>query len=89
MDALFKALNNKTRRQILELLQQGEMPAGKIAEHFHMSWPSISHHLDLLKQARLVHASKHGQFVYYTLNPVVLDDLIKWLTSFKSKKRIK
>jgi len=89
VNLLFKALNDKTRREILELLQQGEMPAGTIAEHFHMSWPSISHHLDLLKQADLVHTVKNGQFVYYSLNTTVMEDLIKWLMSFKSKKRLK
>ena len=89
MNALFKALNDKTRREILELLQQGEMAAGEIAEHFHMSWPSISHHLDLLKQAELVHTTKNGQYVYYSLNTTVMDELIKWLMRFKSKKRAK
>ena len=87
MDALFKALNDKTRREILELLQQGEMPAGKIAEHFHMSWPSISHHLDLLKQAKLVIAEKEGQFINYSLNTTVVDEIMKWLLQIKSKKK--
>ncbi len=89
MNRLFKALNDKTRREILELLQQRDMPAGEIAEHFHMSWPSISHHLDLLKQADMVHTTKEGQYVYYALNTTVMDDLIKWLMGFKTKKRSK
>lgn len=89
MDSLFKALNDQTRRAILELLRQRDMPAGEIADHFHMSWPSISHHLDLLKQAGLVHTTKEGQYIYYSLNTTVMDDLIKWLMGFKPKKRTK
>jgi DNA-binding transcriptional ArsR family regulator len=86
VNSLFKALNDKTRRDILELLQQRDMAAGEIAEHFHISWPSISHHLDLLKQADLVRTTKDGQYVYYSLNSTVMDDLVKWLLGFKSKK---
>lgn len=89
MNALFKALNDPTRREILELLQQRDMPAGEISEHFHISAPSISHHLDLLKQAGLVRSSKEGQYVYYSLNSTVFDELVQWLLTFKTKKRSK
>ena len=60
MNSIFKALNDPTRREILQLLQERDMTAGEIAEQFSMSWPSISHHLDLLKQASLVKAEKDG-----------------------------
>ncbi len=65
MNNLFKALNDSTRRKILELLQKKDMTAGDIADEFNISKPSISHHLDLLKQAGLVEAEKNGQFIYY------------------------
>jgi DNA-binding transcriptional ArsR family regulator len=87
MNSVFKALNDPTRRSILELLQKGDMTAGDIAEKFHISFPSISHHLDLLKQAKLVSAEKQGQFVYYSLNTTVVDEIMKWLLQFKSKKK--
>ena len=87
MNALFKALNDQTRREILEILQQKDLSAGEIAEKFHMSWPSISHHLDLLKQAKLVSSRKEGQYVYYSLNTTVMDEIMKWLMQFKSKKK--
>jgi len=45
--------------------------------------PSISHHLDLLRQAGLVDATKQGQFINYPLNTTVLDDLLAWLMSFQ------
>ena len=87
MNTLFKALNDPTRREILELLKQKDMTAGDIADKFNISKPSISHHLDLLKQAELVDAVKEGQFIYYSLNTTVFDELIKWFIQFKPKKK--
>lgn len=87
MNIVFKALNDPTRRQILEMLQDRDMTAGEIVERFQISGPSISHHLDLLKQAKLVTAEKDGQYVYYSLNTTVVDEIMKWLLQFKSKKR--
>ena len=87
MNNIFKALNDSTRREILELLKEKEMTAGEIAEQFNMSWPSISHHLDLLKQAKLVEAEKEGQYIYYSLNTTALDEILKWVMQFKTKKK--
>ncbi len=87
MNIVFKALNDPTRREILEMLQEKDLTAGEIAEKFSMSWPSVSHHLDLLKQAKLVTAEKDGQYVYYSLNTTVVDELLKWFMQFKSKKK--
>ena len=86
MNIVFKALNDSTRRAILELLQKEDMTAGDIADKFEMSFPSISHHLDLLKQAQLVTTKKEGQYVYYSLNTTVMDEIVKWLMQFKTKK---
>ncbi|OQY91928.1 MAG: transcriptional regulator [Sphingobacteriales bacterium UTBCD1] len=87
MNTVFKALNDPTRRKILELLKEKDMTAGEIAERFQISWPSISHHLDLLKQANLVMTEKEGQYIFYSLNTTVVDEIMKWLMQFKSKKR--
>lgn len=87
MNSVFKALNDPTRREILELLQERDMTAGEIAEKFKISWPSISHHLDLLKQAKLVSSEKEGQYVFYTLNTTVMDEIVKWMMQLKSKKK--
>lgn len=78
MNSVFKALNDKTRRDILELLRKNDLTAGEIARHFDFSKPTISHHLDLLKQAGLVISVKKGQFVFYSLNTTVIEDLVKW-----------
>lgn len=85
MNALFKALNDPTRRRILELLHNGDLTAGEISDRFDMSKPSISHHLDLLSQAGLITGVREGQFIRYTLNTTVMDDLLTWLLAFKQK----
>lgn len=84
MKAIFKALNDNTRREILELLKTKDMTAGEIADHFNISKPSISHHLDILKQAALVSSEKQGQFVLYSLNTTVVDDILQWLITLKN-----
>ncbi len=83
MNSLFKALNDETRRQILALLKERDMNAGEIAEKFKISKPSISHHLDLLKRADLVTSKKKGQFIEYSLNTSILEDLINWILTLK------
>lgn len=81
MNNLFKALNDATRRGILELLREEDLTAGEIADHFDISKPSISHHLDILKRADLVSAVKRGQYIYYSINTSVLEDIIQWIFS--------
>ncbi len=86
MNILFKALNDATRREILEILKERDLTAGEIADHFNISKPSISHHLDLLKQAGLLVAVKEGQFISYSLNTTVMDEMLKWMLQFKKIK---
>lgn len=83
MNAVFKALNDVTRREILELLKDKEMQAGEIAAYFAISKPSISHHLDILKQADLIASEKKGQFVIYSINTTILEDVLQWILTFK------
>jgi len=87
MNQLIKALNDPTRRRILELLGKNDMSAGDIADQFDMSKPSISHHLDLLKQAGLVESIKKGQFIYYSINTTVFDELVKWMLKLRQTKK--
>jgi DNA-binding transcriptional ArsR family regulator len=89
MDKIFKALNDETRREIIEMLKKGDLTAGGIADKFNMTKPSISHHLDILKQAGLLEAVKQGQFIYYSLNTTVVDDLVKWVLTLKNKTKKK
>ncbi len=79
MNLMLKAIADPTRRRILKILRQDDMTAGEIAEHFDISKPSISHHLSVLKQAGLVQNERKGQFIYYSLNTTVFQELISWL----------
>lgn len=79
MQAIFKALNDDTRRAILEKLKEGDMTAGDVAECFSISKPSISHHLEILKRADLVTRVKKGQFVHYSINTTILEDVMNWI----------
>jgi DNA-binding transcriptional ArsR family regulator len=64
------------------------LTAGEIADRFEISKPSISHHLDLLRQADLVSSVKEGQYIYYSLNTTVMDEMLKWFVQFtKTKKK--
>ena len=71
------------------MLKKKDLTAGEIADRFDMTKPSISHHLDILKQADLVTSVKEGQFIYYSLNMTVLDDLLEWMLKLKTKKNKK
>jgi DNA-binding transcriptional ArsR family regulator len=52
-----------------------------------MSKPSISHHLDLLKQAKVIIGEKEGQFINYSLNTTVFDELVKWIFDMSKKSK--
>lgn len=76
INEVFKALADPTRRRILQLLQDGEMTAGELAEHFDMAKPSVSHHFNVLKQADLITSRRDGQQIYYGLNTTVVEDVL-------------
>jgi ArsR family transcriptional regulator len=86
VNTVFKALADPTRRQILDLLRERDLTAGEIADHFSISKPSISNHLNILKSADLVLAEKKGQFIVYSLNTTVFQDVIKWLMDVSGKE---
>lgn len=79
LNQIFKALSDNTRRKILRLLQMQDMSAGDIALHFDISKPSISHHLNVLKQADLVQDVRQGQNIYYSINSTVFQEVLGWL----------
>lgn len=83
MNDIFKALNDATRREILELLKEKDLSAGEIADEFNISKPSISHHLDILKRADLITSEKNGQFIIYSINTTIMEDVLQWILTFK------
>ena len=82
MEITFKAINDPTRREILVFLIGGAQSAGEIAKQFSMSKPSISHHLDLLKQGNLILAEKKGQYIIYSLNKSGFELIHGWFQGF-------
>lgn len=86
MNDVFKALNDPARREILKLLQIKDMTAGDIASKFEMTAPSISHHLDKLKRAGLVTTVKQGQFIRYSINTTIIEDLLQYILTLKKMK---
>jgi ArsR family transcriptional regulator, arsenate/arsenite/antimonite-responsive transcriptional repressor len=75
-NAVFKALSDPTRREILRLLSGGERTAGELASSFDMTKPSMSHHFAVLKAADLIRSRREGQQICYSLNTTVLEDVL-------------
>lgn len=79
MNAVFRALADPTRREILRNLRRGPRTSGEIAQHFSTSWATVSRHLGILREAGLILAERNGQNVVYELNMTVFHDLIEHL----------
>lgn len=80
-----KALSDPTRRAILNLLKEGSMTAGEITENFEMTGATISHHLSLLKKADLIKENRQKNFIYYSLNASVLEEVLLWLNTLRGE----
>ena len=87
MNAVFRALADPTRRDILRLLRRGTMSSGEIAQHFPTSWATISRHLGILRDAELILAERDGQFVRYELNTTVFQDAVEHLLDAGKNRR--
>jgi ArsR family transcriptional regulator, arsenate/arsenite/antimonite-responsive transcriptional repressor len=77
IDETMRALADPTRREILRSLREGDLSAGDIAARFDMTAPSISHHLNVLKEAGLVQAIRDGRHIIYSLNSTVFQDFMQ------------
>lgn len=78
-----KALSDPIRREILNLLKKGRMPAGEITAHFSVSAHAISRHLSVLKEADLIRDTREGKFIFYEINTSVLEETMLWLADLK------
>lgn len=82
----FKALSDPARRDILEMLKNKPLSAGKIAKQFDMTQATVSYHLKVLKKADLIRENRKKNFIYYELNLTVLEELMMWLSDLKNKE---
>lgn len=78
-----KALSDPVRREILNLLKSGRMTAGDIAGRFDMTGATVSYHLSQLKKAGLIFESREKNYIYYSLNASVLEEVLLWIQRLK------
>lgn len=83
-----KAMSDKTRREILNLLKGGAMTAGDIAAHFSMTQATVSHHLSVLKEAGLIDDLRSGKYIYYELNTTIIEEIMHWLIHLKGGDQV-
>ena len=86
LQSTIKALSDPIRREILEMLKAGRMPAGEIAERFSVSGAAVSKHLSVLREADLIRDTREGKFIYYELNTSVLEEVMLWMSGLKGEK---
>lgn len=77
IDQTMKALGDPTRREILRALREGDLTAGEISSRFPITAASISHHLNVLKDAGLVQAQRDGRTIVYSLESTVFQEFVR------------
>jgi DNA-binding transcriptional ArsR family regulator len=80
---VFQAIADPTRRKLLRLLADKEMPVTVISRHFPMSRTAVSKHLRILSEAGLVREQKVGREKRYRLQPEPLLELKQWLSFYE------
>jgi ArsR family transcriptional regulator len=85
MATVFKALSHPVRLQILDILSRhsGQVCVCEIERHFSLTQPTISHHLKILRDAKLITSEQRGLWVYHRIEPAVIDDLAPFLDQLK------
>lgn len=78
----FKALSDPVRREILTMLKKGRKSAGEISSNFNMTGATVSYHLSQLKKADLVYEQREKNFIYYSLNISVFEEVMMWISQF-------
>jgi DNA-binding transcriptional ArsR family regulator len=81
MNTLFKALSHPVRRRIIEMLRKGPMASGDIAAAFDMTWPTVTGHLNALKEAGLVSPERDGTTIRYRLDISAVEEALAFLLS--------
>jgi DNA-binding transcriptional ArsR family regulator len=79
----FRAIADPTRRAILDLLAEGERPAGELCEYFDVSQPALSQHLKVLRDAGLVTPRRDGRRQIYRVEPEPLRAVHDWVSHYE------
>ncbi len=82
VEQVLRAIAEPSRRKILRLVQDNELPAGEIASHFEITRPAISQHLRILKDAGLVTERREGTKRLYRARPEGLEEIRDFLNDF-------
>lgn len=85
MATVFKALSHPVRLQILDILSRhsGQVCVCEIERHFSLTQPTISHHLKILRDTKLITSEQRGLWVYHRIEPAAIDDLVPFLEQLK------
>lgn len=82
-DAVFRALADPTRREMLALLRERELTVQELAGPFAMSQPAVSQHLAVLRESGLVSARREGRNRLYRIEPEALKPVDDWLEHYR------
>lgn len=80
---VFQAIADPTRRKLLQLLAEQELPITEISSHFPMTRTAVAKHLRILSEAELVSGRKVGREKRYSLQPEPLKELKRWLAFYE------
>jgi DNA-binding transcriptional ArsR family regulator len=83
MATTFEVLAEPRRREILDLLRDGERPVGELVEQLALSQPAVSKHLKVLRDAGLVEVRQDAQRRWYRLRPAPLAEIDAWLAPYR------
>ena len=87
MNETIKAISDPVRRDILKNLKSGKKSAGEIAEQFNLTGATVSYHLSKLKSADLITEEKFKNFIYYSLNTSVFEEVLTWIYMLGGKNQ--
>jgi ArsR family transcriptional regulator len=84
---LFHALSDPTRLELLERLKTGEQCVCDLTDLMHTGQSRLSFHLKVLKEAGLIDDRREGRWMYYSLNPGVIEELEELVVALKQAAR--
>lgn len=88
VNRVYRALADPTRRRVLALLRERDMTAGELAAEFELSWPTMSGHFSVLREADLIQADRAGSTITYRLNVSVLEEaMLALMDTFRIEPR--